>query len=64
MCLCCTECLTSLFRKLYDSRVNADPGEELVRYAACGDSSKVEEILQRSNVDVSVQCSVTVTQVV
>lgn len=51
--LCCTtERLSALLKKLFETHVSGDLNEELVKAAANGDVQKVEEILQRPEVDV------------
>jgi len=52
-CLC-IERLSALLKKLFETHVSGDVNEELVKAAANGDVQKVEEILQRPDVDVSV----------
>lgn len=42
-----------LLKKLFETHVSGDVNEELVKAAANGDNQKVEEILQRSEVDVN-----------
>lgn len=48
-----TERLSALLKKLFETHVSGDLNEELVKAAANGDVQKVEEILQRPEVDVS-----------
>lgn len=47
------ERLSALLKKLFETHVSGDVSEELVKAAANGDIQKVEEILQRPEVDVS-----------
>ena len=47
------ERLSALLKKLFETHVSGDLNEELVKAAANGDVQKVEEILQRPEVDVS-----------
>ena len=46
------ERLSALLKKLFETHVSGDLNEELVKAAANGDVQKVEEILQRPEVDV------------
>ncbi|XP_060583880.1 E3 ubiquitin-protein ligase mib1-like [Ruditapes philippinarum] len=48
------ERLSALLKKLFETHVSGDVNEELVKAAANGDSSKVDEILQRSDATVNV----------
>ena len=48
-----SERLSALLKKLFETHVSGDVNEELVKAAANGDAQKVEEILQRAEVDVS-----------
>jgi len=50
---CVTERLSALLKKLFETHVSGDLNEEVVKAAANGDVQKVEEILQRPEVDVS-----------
>ena len=52
-----TERLSALLKKLFETHVSGDLNEELVKAAANGDVQKVEEILQRPEVDVKVFAS-------
>ncbi|KAL3868374.1 hypothetical protein ACJMK2_041187 [Sinanodonta woodiana] len=45
------ERLSALLKKLFENHVSGDVNEELVKAAANGDSVKVEELLQRGDVD-------------
>ena len=45
--------MSALLKKLFETHVSGDLNEELVKAAANGDVPKVEEILQRPEVDVS-----------
>jgi len=45
--------LSALLKKLFETHVSGDLNEEVVKAAANGDVQKVEEILQRPEVDVS-----------
>lgn len=56
-CLCVSmlERLSALLKKLFETHVSGDVNEELVKAAANGDGSKVDEILQRPESDVSSQ---------
>lgn len=47
------ERLSALLKKLFETHVSGDVNEELVKAAANGDGSKVDEILQRPESDVS-----------
>jgi hypothetical protein len=47
------ERLNALLKKLFETHVSGDVNEELVKAAANGDASRVDEILQRSEADVS-----------
>ena len=49
------ERLSALLKKLFETHVSGDVNEELVKAAANGDGSKVDEILQRPESDVSSQ---------
>jgi len=49
---CITERLSALLKKLFETHVSGDLNEEVVKAAANGDVQKVEEILQRPEVDV------------
>jgi E3 ubiquitin-protein ligase mind-bomb len=49
-----SERLSALLKKLFETHVSGDVNEELVKAAANGDSSKVDEILQRSDATVNV----------
>jgi len=53
ICFCVSERLSALLKKLFETHVSGDLNEELVKAAANGDVQKVEEILQRPEVDVS-----------
>ena len=46
------ERLSALLKKLFETHVTGDINEELVKAAANGDASKVDEILSRSDADV------------
>lgn len=48
------ERLSALLKKLFETHVSGDVNEELVKAAANGDSSKVDEILQRPDAAVNV----------
>jgi len=52
-CNMLTERLSALLKKLFETHVSGDLNEEVVKAAANGDVQKVEEILQRPEVDVS-----------
>ena len=45
--------MSALLKKLFETHVSGDLNEEVVKAAANGDVQKVEEILQRPEVDVS-----------
>jgi hypothetical protein len=47
-----SERLSALLKKLFETHVTGDINEELVKAAANGDASKVDEILSRSDADV------------
>lgn len=47
-----TERLSALLKKLFETHVSGDVNEELVKAAANGDSTKVDEILQRPDAEV------------
>jgi len=47
------ERLSALLKKLFETHVSGDLNEEVVKAAANGDVQKVDEILQRPEVDVS-----------
>jgi len=51
-----TERLSALLKKLFETHVSGDLNEEVVKAAANGDVQKVEEILQRPEVDVREFC--------
>lgn len=48
------ERLSALLKKLFETHVTGDINEELVKAAANGDASKVDEILSRSDADVGI----------
>ena len=48
--------MSALLKKLFETHVSGDLNEEVVKAAANGDVQKVEEILQRPEVDVSELC--------
>lgn len=48
-----SERLSALLKKLFETHVSGDVNEELVKAAANGDAQKCEEILKRSDADVS-----------
>jgi len=48
--------LSALLKKLFETHVSGDLNEEVVKAAANGDVQKVEEILQRPEVDVCEFC--------
>jgi len=54
--MCDTERLSALLKKLFETHVSGDLNEEVVKAAANGDVQKVEEILQRPEVDVCEFC--------
>lgn len=49
-----TERLSQLLKKLFETQESGDLNEELVKAAANGDVAKVEDLLKRPDVDVSV----------
>lgn len=49
----CSERLSQLLKKLFETQESGDINEELVKAAANGDLAKVEDILKRPEVDVS-----------
>ena len=51
---CVAERLSQLLKKLFETQESGDINEELVKAAANGDLAKVEDILMRPDVDVSV----------
>lgn len=53
-----TERLSLLLKKLFETQESGDINEELVKAAANGDLAKVEDIMRRPDVDVSVWCRV------
>lgn len=48
------ERLSQLLKKLFETQESGDLNEELVKAAANGDVAKVEDLLKRPDVDVSV----------
>lgn len=54
LCLIITERLSQLLKKLFETQESGDLNEELVKAAANGDVAKVEDLLKRPDVDVSV----------
>lgn len=54
LCLTITERLSQLLKKLFETQESGDLNEELVKAAANGDVAKVEDLLKRPDVDVSV----------
>ncbi len=46
--------MSALLKKLFETHVSGDVNEELVKAAANGDASKVEEILQRPEAEVKI----------
>lgn len=55
LCLIIVERLSQLLKKLFETQESGDLNEELVKAAANGDVAKVEDLLKRPDVDVSVQ---------
>lgn len=55
LCLIIPERLSQLLKKLFETQESGDLNEELVKAAANGDVAKVEDLLKRPDVDVSVQ---------
>lgn len=55
LCLIIAERLSQLLKKLFETQESGDLNEELVKAAANGDVAKVEDLLKRPDVDVSVQ---------
>lgn len=51
---CFTERLSQLLKKLFETQESGDLNEELVKAAANGDVAKVEDLLKRPDVDVSI----------
>lgn len=49
-----TERLSQLLKKLFETQESGDLNEELVKAAANGDVAKVEDLLKRPDVDVSI----------
>ena len=49
------ERLSALLKKLFETHVSGDVNEELVKAAANGDATKVDEILQRPEAEVKVR---------
>ena len=45
-----------LLKKLFETHVSGDSVEELVKAAANGDTQAVEELLSKTDVDVSMRC--------
>lgn len=54
LCLIIIERLSQLLKKLFETQESGDLNEELVKAAANGDVAKVEDLLKRPDVDVSV----------
>jgi hypothetical protein len=52
--LCLAERLSQLLKKLFETQESGDLNEELVKAAANGDVAKVEDLLKRPDVDVSI----------
>lgn len=52
--LCFAERLSQLLKKLFETQESGDLNEELVKAAANGDVAKVEDLLKRPDVDVSI----------
>lgn len=48
------ERLSQLLKKLFETQESGDLNEELVKAAANGDVAKVEDLLKRPDVDVSI----------
>lgn len=53
LCLIIIERLSQLLKKLFETQESGDLNEELVKAAANGDVAKVEDLLKRPDVDVS-----------
>lgn len=51
---CFAERLSQLLKKLFETQESGDLNEELVKAAANGDVAKVEDLLKRPDVDVSI----------
>jgi hypothetical protein len=54
LCWCFAERLSQLLKKLFETQESGDLNEELVKAAANGDVAKVEDLLKRPDVDVSI----------
>lgn len=52
--MCFAERLSQLLKKLFETQESGDLNEELVKAAANGDVAKVEDLLKRPDVDVSI----------
>lgn len=52
--MCLAERLSQLLKKLFETQESGDLNEELVKAAANGDVAKVEDLLKRPDVDVSI----------